>query len=45
MSLLCLYGKDIGIRTEKFCEVSRFVIDLAKVTHAPQPSDRRRQAL
>ena len=22
-SLLCLHGKDIGIRTEKFCEVSR----------------------
>jgi isopropylmalate/homocitrate/citramalate synthase len=35
MSLLCLYGKDLGIRTEKFCEVSRFVMDLARVTQAP----------
>src|SRR5207244_11659058 len=32
MSLLCLHGIDIGIRTEKFCEVSRFVLDLAKVS-------------
>src|SRR6266436_449616 len=23
MSLLCLYGKDLGIRTEKFCETSK----------------------
>ena len=30
MSLLCLYGIDLGIRTEKFCEVSRFVMDLAR---------------
>jgi len=30
MSLLCLYGMDIGIRTEKFCETSKFVLDLAK---------------
>jgi isopropylmalate/homocitrate/citramalate synthase len=35
MSLLCLYGLDLGIRTEKFCEVSRFVLDLAKVTIPP----------
>ena len=35
MSLLCLYGTDIGIRTEKLCEVSRFVLDLAKVTIPP----------
>jgi isopropylmalate/homocitrate/citramalate synthase len=35
MSLLCLHGKDIGIRTEKFCEVSRFVLDLAKVSVPP----------
>src|SRR5438552_1782920 len=34
-SLLCLYGKDLGIRTEKFCEVSRFVMDLARVTQPP----------
>src|SRR5437667_5367182 len=26
MSLLCLYGIDVGIRTEKFCETSRFVL-------------------
>jgi isopropylmalate/homocitrate/citramalate synthase len=32
LSLLCLYGVDIGIRTEMLCEVSRFVMDLAKVT-------------
>src|SRR6266550_8179472 len=32
MSLLCLYGVDLGIRTEKFCELSRFVLDLAKVS-------------
>lgn len=35
MSLLCLYGKDLGIRTEQFCEVSRFVMDLARVTQPP----------
>src|ERR1700686_3567761 len=35
MSLLCLYGKDIGIHTEKFCEVSRFVMEKAKVTQPP----------
>jgi isopropylmalate/homocitrate/citramalate synthase len=35
MSLLCLYGLDLGIRTEKFCEVSRFVMDLARVTQPP----------
>ena len=29
---LCLYGVKLGIRTEKMCEVSRFVLDLAKVT-------------
>ena len=33
MSLLCLYG--VGIHTEKFCEVSRFVLDLAKVSVPP----------
>ncbi len=31
LSLLCLYGIKLGIRTEKMCEVSRFVLDLAKV--------------
>jgi isopropylmalate/homocitrate/citramalate synthase len=35
MSLLCLYGIDLGIRTEQFCEVSRFVLDLAKVSVPP----------
>ena len=35
MSLLCLYGKDLGIRTEKFVEVSKFVMELAKVTQPP----------
>ena len=35
MSLLCLYGMDLGIKTEKFVEVSRFVMDLAKVTQPP----------
>lgn len=31
LSLLCQYGVDTGIRTEKFCEVSRFVLERAKV--------------
>jgi isopropylmalate/homocitrate/citramalate synthase len=35
MSLLCLHGIDIGIRTQKFCEVSRFVMEKAKVTQPP----------
>jgi isopropylmalate/homocitrate/citramalate synthase len=35
LSLLCLYGKDLGIRTEKFCEVSRFVLELAGVSVPP----------
>jgi isopropylmalate/homocitrate/citramalate synthase len=35
MSLLCLYGVDLGIHTEKFCEVSRFVLERAKVTIPP----------
>ena len=35
LSLLCLYGKDLGIKTEKFVEVSKFVMDLARVTQAP----------
>src|SRR5437870_1652014 len=35
MSLLCLYGIDLGIRTEQFCDVSKFVMDLARVTQAP----------
>jgi isopropylmalate/homocitrate/citramalate synthase len=35
LSLLCLHGVDIGIRTEKFCEVSRFVMEKARVTQPP----------
>ena len=35
MSLLCLHGVDIGIHTEKFVDVSKFVMDLAKVTQPP----------
>jgi len=35
MSLLCLHGIDIGIRTEKFCEVSRYVLERARVTIPP----------
>ena len=35
MSLLCLHGVDLGIHTEKFVEVSRFVMELAKVTQPP----------
>jgi len=31
LSLLCQYGVDIGIRTELMCEVSRFVLERAKV--------------
>jgi isopropylmalate/homocitrate/citramalate synthase len=32
MSLLCLYGVDLGIKTAMMCEVSRFVLERAKVT-------------
>ena len=35
LALRCLYGKDLGIRTEQFVDVSRFVMDLARVTQAP----------
>ena len=35
MSLLCLHGVNIGIKTEKFVETSKFVMDLAKVTQPP----------
>jgi isopropylmalate/homocitrate/citramalate synthase len=35
MSLLCLHGVDIGIKTENFVDVSRFVMDLAKVKQPP----------
>jgi isopropylmalate/homocitrate/citramalate synthase len=31
LSLLCQYGVKLGIRTEKMCETSRFVLDLAKI--------------
>ena len=35
MSLLCLYGKDLGINTQNFVEVSSYVMELAKVTQPP----------
>jgi isopropylmalate/homocitrate/citramalate synthase len=35
MSLLCLHGVDLGIYTEKMCEVSRFVLERAKLTAPP----------
>ena len=35
LSLLCLHGKDLGINTKNFVEVSKFVMDLAKVTQPP----------
>ncbi len=35
LSLLCLHGVDLGIRTEKMCEVSRFVLDRAKLAIPP----------
>jgi isopropylmalate/homocitrate/citramalate synthase len=31
LSLLCQYGVDVGLHTEKFCEVSRFVLERARV--------------
>jgi isopropylmalate/homocitrate/citramalate synthase len=35
MSLLCLHGVNLGIRTENFVDVSRSVMELAKVTQPP----------
>jgi len=35
MSLLCLHGINLGIRTEGFCDLSKFVMDLAKVSQPP----------
>lgn len=35
LTLLCLHGVDLGIRTEKMCEVSRFVLERAKLTIPP----------
>jgi isopropylmalate/homocitrate/citramalate synthase len=35
MSLLCLHGLDLGIRTEGFCDLSKFVMDLARVSQPP----------
>jgi isopropylmalate/homocitrate/citramalate synthase len=35
LSMLSLYGRDLGIKTQNFVEVSRFVMDLAKVTQPP----------
>ncbi len=35
MTMLCLHGVDLGLKTEKFVETSKFVMDLAKVTQPP----------
>src|SRR6201987_967742 len=35
MSLLCLHDVNLGIKTEKFVETSKFVMELAKVTQPP----------
>jgi isopropylmalate/homocitrate/citramalate synthase len=35
LALRCLYGKDLGIKNEQFVDVSRFVMDLARVTQPP----------
>jgi isopropylmalate/homocitrate/citramalate synthase len=35
MSLLCLHGVNLGIKTENFVDVSRFVMDMAKITQPP----------
>jgi isopropylmalate/homocitrate/citramalate synthase len=35
LSLLCLHDINLGIKTEKFVEVSKFVMDLARVTQPP----------
>jgi isopropylmalate/homocitrate/citramalate synthase len=35
MSLLCLHGVNMGIKTENFVDVSRYVMDLARVTQPP----------
>src|SRR4029434_4541707 len=35
LAMRCLYGRDLGIRTEQFVDVSRFVMDLARVTQPP----------
>ena len=32
LALKCLYGVDLGIKTEMFCDVSRFILERAKVT-------------
>jgi isopropylmalate/homocitrate/citramalate synthase len=35
LALLMHYGVDLGLQTEKLCELSEFVLDRAKVTVAP----------
>ncbi|HEV3375637.1 MAG TPA: hypothetical protein VG051_08015 [Candidatus Acidoferrum sp.] len=35
LALLCLHSVDLGIHTEKMCEVSRFVLERAKLTIPP----------
>jgi len=37
LSLLCLYGVDLGLKTEQMCELSRFVLNAARV---PIPGNR-----
>jgi isopropylmalate/homocitrate/citramalate synthase len=37
LSLLCLYGVDVGLHTEKLCEVSRYVLERGRV---PIPGNR-----
>ena len=37
LSLLCLFGIDVGLRTEQMCELSRFVLQAARV---PIPGNR-----
>jgi isopropylmalate/homocitrate/citramalate synthase len=35
LALRCLYGTDLGIKTEQFVDVSKFVMDLARVKQPP----------
>lgn len=35
LALRCLYDKDLGVKTEQFVDVSKFVMDLARVTQPP----------
>ena len=42
LSLLCLHGVDLGIKTEKFCEVSKYRDGPGGSEAAAEPSDRGR---